>query len=76
MSAIPEIIACRNKIGASTDLGRRLSTMVEQIQNGVSVKQTIAEIQQIQADGGVFVFENHVGLSVASAERATVGGEK
>ena len=56
---IKSLIARRVKIGASTPIGRRLSMIAEQIRNGVSPAQTIAEIEQIQCDGGRYVHANH-----------------
>jgi len=58
-STIPDIIARRATVGASTPIGRRLSLLVEQIGNGVSPAQTVAEIAQIQRDGGRYVHEHH-----------------
>jgi hypothetical protein len=55
----PAIIARRVKVGANTPTGRRLSMLVEQLNNGVSPVQTIREIEQIQRDGGQYVHGNH-----------------
>jgi hypothetical protein len=53
------LIAKRVQVGADTPIGRRLSMLVEQINNGVSPVQTIREIEQIQRDGGQYVHGNH-----------------
>lgn len=57
--SIPAIISARNKAGAATPRGRRLSLLVEQIENGVPVTQTLAELNQLAADGGNFIYANH-----------------
>lgn len=56
---IPALIAQRLKAGASSPIGRRISTVVEQLENGVSPLQTLREIEQIQRDGEVFVYDHH-----------------
>lgn len=58
-STIPALIARRQTVGASSPEGRRLSLLVEQIENGVSPAQTVAEIEQIQRDGGRYIHANH-----------------
>lgn len=58
-----QIIARRVKVGADTPEGRRLSMLKEQLENPTvpasQVAQTIAEIEQIQRDGGQYVHSNH-----------------
>ena len=58
-STIPALIARRQVVGASSPIGRRLSMLVEQIENGVSPVQTVKEIEQILADGGEYIHANH-----------------
>jgi len=58
-STIPAIITRRNAVGADSFEGKRLSLLKEQIENGVSPVQTIAEIMQIQRDGGRYIPEHH-----------------
>jgi 2,4-dienoyl-CoA reductase-like NADH-dependent reductase (Old Yellow Enzyme family) len=59
-STIPALIARRQAVGAATPIGRRLSLLVEQIEGGVSPAQTVAEIAQIQRDGGEYIHANHM----------------
>ena len=58
---IKGLIARRNHpdVGASSPEGRRISTLIEQLENGVPSAQTIQEIKQIRKDGGVFIYANH-----------------
>jgi len=58
-STIPALIAHRTKAGASTPIGRRLSTAIEQIENGISPISTLLEIERVQRDGGQYVHERH-----------------
>lgn len=58
-SMIPSIIARRQAVGAGTPTGRRFSTLIEQIENGVSPADTLAELDQLGRDGGEFVYANH-----------------
>jgi hypothetical protein len=53
------LIEKRRVVGATSPYGRRLSMLVEQLNNGVSPVQTIREIEQIQRDGGRYVHANH-----------------
>lgn len=50
-STIPALIARRGVVGADSFEGKRLSTLIEQIDNGVSPVPTIAEIADIRANG-------------------------
>lgn len=59
-STIPALIAKRNEFGASTPVGRRLSTAIEQIENGILPTQTAAEIEQLLRDGGEYIHANHM----------------
>lgn len=54
-STIPALIAHRTKVGASTPIGRRLSTAIEQIENKVSPSQTLNEVWQIMEDMGEYI---------------------
>lgn len=58
-STIPALIARRQTVGADSFEGKRLSTLIEQIQNGVSPVQTVKEIEQIIKDGGEYIHANH-----------------
>jgi len=59
-STIPALIARRKEVKAGSPEGRRLSLLIEQIENGVSPVQTIKEIEQILADGGEYIHANHM----------------
>lgn len=59
-STIPALIARRQVVGASSPEGRRLSLLIEQIENGVSPVQTVKEIEQIIKDGGEYIHANHM----------------
>jgi hypothetical protein len=58
---IKGLIARRNHpdVGASSPEGRRISTLIEQLENGAPSAQTIKEIEQIRRDGGQYVHEHH-----------------
>lgn len=49
----------RPDVGAASPKGRRVSLLIEQLENGVPSTQTIAEIAKIQKDGGRYVHANH-----------------
>lgn len=59
---IPSLIARRVQIGADSPEGRRLSLLVEQLENPEArslIPNTIREIEQIRANGGRYVHANH-----------------
>ena len=56
---IPPLIARRAIVSATSPTGRRISTLIEQIENGVSPANTLAELDQLGRDGGEFVYANH-----------------
>ena len=64
MTVQAELIAARECVGATSPIGRRLSTLGEQIKNGVSVGATLAEIEQLKRDGGAYVHSHHMALAV------------
>lgn len=57
---IPGLIAQRSVFGAGSPTGRRISTLIEQIENGVSPHDTLLELDQLGRDGGEFVYANHM----------------
>lgn len=59
LGLIPGLIAQRSVFGASSPTGRRISTLIEQTENGVSPGDTLAELDQLSRDGGEFVYANH-----------------
>lgn len=56
---IASIIAKRVQVGAGTPIGRRLSMVVQQMENGISPAATLREIEQINRDGGSYIHANH-----------------
>lgn len=52
-------IEARRLAGANTPTGHRLSTLIEQMENGAPTAQTLAELDQIRRDGGLYIHANH-----------------
>lgn len=62
-STIPALIARRQAVGASSPEGRRISILIEQIQDRMApadmIARTIQEIEQVRRDGGEYIHANH-----------------
>ena len=68
MTIQAELIAARECVGAASPIGHRLSTLGEQIKNGVSVGATLAAIEQLKRDSGEYVHSHHIALAVTSTD--------
>lgn len=52
-------VEARRLAGAHSPTGRRLSILIEQMENGAPTSQTLAELDQIRRDGGRYIHANH-----------------